>query len=173
MNKEKWKDIKGYEGLYQVSNLGNIKSLNRTTNIPNAKRIEKEKILKLNTRNGYYVINLRKNGKRISKQIHRLVAEAFIPNNDNKPFVNHKDFNRLNNNIENLEWCTQKENVNWSICNMKHRHKTNYSSTGEQYIYYRKPTNRYRIVIDKKEYKNCKTLQEAIDYRNKILEELN
>ena len=58
MNKEKWKDIKGYEGLYQVSNLGNIKSLNRTTNIPNAKRIEKEKILKLNTRNGYYVIQL-------------------------------------------------------------------------------------------------------------------
>lgn len=161
MVKEEWKDIKGYEGLYQISNLGNVKSLNTNKN------------MKFTTRSGYYNIILRKNGKRYSKQVHRLVAEAFLENKENKFIVNHKDYNRKNNNIENLEWCTQKENVIWSKNNMKHRHKTNYSNTGQQYISYRKSTNRYRITIDKKEYKSCKTLEEAIIERNRILNEID
>lgn len=171
MSKEEWKDIQGYEGLYQVSNLGRVKSLERITKIPNAKRIEKEKIRKLGTRNGYFVINLMKNNKRKSFQVHRLVAEAFIDNPQDKPFVNHIDYNKKNNNVYNLEWCTQKENVHHSIKNMKHRHKTNYSNTGEQYISYRENTKKYRITIDKKEYKSCNTLKEAIKKRDEILNE--
>ena len=81
---EIWKDISDYKGLYQVSNLGNIKSLKRYTKIHNANRLEKEKILKLNVRNGYYIISLNKKSKRKVYQVHRLVASAFIPNLENK-----------------------------------------------------------------------------------------
>lgn len=171
MMQEMWKDVKDYEGLYQVSNFGNVKSLKRITKIPNANRIEKEKILKLGKRNGYYTISLNKNNQRKVYQVHRLVAQAFIPNLENKPFINHKDFNTLNNYFENLEWCTQKENVNWSICNMKKRKSMTHSNTKEKYISYRKSTNKYRITIDGKEYKSCNTLDDAIVERNKILNE--
>lgn len=152
-----WKDIKGYENLYKVSKLGDIYSC-----------ISK-KILRKNMRNTYYIIQLTKNKKRKSFQIHRLVAEAFIPNLENKPFINHINYNRLDNRVENLEWCTQKENVNHSICNMKHRKNITHSNTNEKYITYRKDKNKYRVVIDKKEYKNCDTLEQAIKERNKIL----
>lgn len=166
--KEIWKDVKGYEGLYQVSSLGKIKKMRFINNVCN---IEKEKIRKLNIRNGYYIVQLSKNRNRKSYQVHRLVAEAFIPNVENKPFINHKDYNRLNNNVDNLEWCTQKENVNWSICNMKKRKKTTHSNTGEKYISYRKENKTYRITIDKKEYVSCNTLLEAIKKRDEILSE--
>ena len=168
MCKEIWKDIKGYEGLYQVSNFGRIKKIRFINNVCN---IEKEHLRKLNVRNGYYIIQLSKNGARKSHQVHRLVAEAFIPNIENKPFINHKDYNPLNNNVNNLEWCTQKENVNWSICNMKKRKKTTHSNTGEKYISYRKENNTYRITINKKEYASCSTLLEAIKKRDEILNE--
>lgn len=169
--KEIWKDIKDYEGLYQISNLGNVRSLERKVRINKGYRIVKNKILKLGIRNNYYVINLNKNNKKKSFQVHRLVAEAFINNLDNKPIINHKNFNKLDNNVNNLEWCTQKENVNYSICNMKHRKNITHSNTKEKYISYRKSTNRYRITIDKKEYKSCKSLKEAIEMRDKILYE--
>lgn len=158
---EEWKDVLNFESLYKVSNIGNVKSLNTNEN------------MKFTTRSGYYNIILRKNGKRYSKQIHRLVAEAFLENKENKPIVNHKDYNRKNNNVENLEWCTQKENVNWSRNNMKHRKEKTHSNTKEKYISYRKSTNKYRITIDKKEYKSCETLKQAIIERNRILNEIN
>ena len=104
---EIWKDVKGYEGLYQVSNLGRIKSLGNLQN-------RKEKLLKINIRNGYCTTYLYKNNKKKSFLCHRLVAEAFISNPDNLPQVNHKDENKLNNCVENLEWCTAKYNVNYS-----------------------------------------------------------
>jgi hypothetical protein len=104
---EIWKDIPNYEGLYQASNLGNIKSLNYN-------HTKKEKILKtrLDTR-GYEIIELRNKGKRGFHRVHRLVAQAFIPNPDNYPQINHKDENKLNNCVDNLEWCDNDYNAHY------------------------------------------------------------
>lgn len=98
---EIWKDIEGYEGLYKVSNYGNVKSIIKS----------KDLIMKPHTNNRYPYVFLCKNGKKKLKTIHRLVAIAFIPNTLNKMEVNHIDGNRRNNYANNLEWCTRSENV--------------------------------------------------------------
>ena len=107
---EEWRDITGYEGSYQISNLGQVKSLNRTDTTG---RSVKEKILKgtLN-KDGYLCVDFKKDGKRKSFRVHRLVAEAFIPNFENKPCVDHINTIRDDNRVENLRWVTHKENVN-------------------------------------------------------------
>lgn len=106
MSSEIWKDIEGYEGKYMISSLGNVLTLNY-------KRTGKNKILKPVLLNmGYYVVGLCKNGKQKKHYIHRLIAQAFIPNPDNKPEIDHIDTNPLNNNINNLRWVTSKENSN-------------------------------------------------------------
>lgn len=125
---EIWKDIKGYEGLYQVSNLGRVKSLKRITKIPNAKRIEKEKILKshVNKESGYIYVILCSKGKTKGFRVHRLVAQTFIPNPNNLPQVNHKDEYKSNNCVDNLEWCSSKYNNNYGnkrIKSQKARYK--------------------------------------------------
>lgn len=101
---EIWKDIKGYEGLYQVSNLGDVRN-------------HKGKVLsKLkNNGNGYLISCLCKEGKQTNHYKHRLVAEAFIPNPENKPAVNHIDADRSNNKVDNLEWVSTKENIHHTI----------------------------------------------------------
>ena len=105
---EEWRDIKGYEGLYQVSNSGKVKSLKDNYGRPRIK------ILKLKKRkDGYIQITLHKNGERKTFRVHQLVAKAFIPNPDNLPEVNHKDKIRTNNRVDNLEWCTRKYNNNY------------------------------------------------------------
>lgn len=110
---EIWKDIEGYEGLYQVSNLGRVKSLNY-------KRSGKEGILTPTPiYGGYMHINLYKNGKPKPYLIHRLVAQSFIPNPNNLPEVNHKDENKENNSVDNLEWCTSKYNANHGTRNKR------------------------------------------------------
>ena len=109
-----WKDIKGYEGRYQISNLGEVKSVPRLVANKNGYRKVKERILrkKIDTR-GYFVVNLCRNGLHKMYTIHRLVAETFMPNPNQLPQVNHKDENKLNNRLDNLEWCTAKYNTNY------------------------------------------------------------
>ena len=112
--KEEWRDIEGYEGLYQVSNLGNIKSLG------NDKK-RKEKILKPNINNyGHYLkVCLFKQGKQKQYLVHRLVAQAFIPNPQNLPQINHKSEIKTDNRVENLEYCSAEYNNNYGTHNQR------------------------------------------------------
>ena len=111
---EIWKDIKGYEGMYQVSNLGRVKSLEKTVAAKNgSKRTIRQRILKPKTeRNGYLRVPLNSKGKIKFFYVHRLVCKAFHENPKNKPEVNHINENKLDNRAYNLEWVTRKENCN-------------------------------------------------------------
>ena len=112
--KEIWKDVKDYEGLYQVSNLGRVKSLERKSWNGYKWFIKKERILKPRPlKAGYLKVSLSKDGIVKDFLIHRLVAIAFIPNPNNLPEVNHKDENKGNNWYCNLEWCDGKYNINY------------------------------------------------------------
>ena len=114
--KEIWKDIKGYEGLYQVSNLGKVKRLPALITRRDGRCVYfKERLVSCNIAPmGYYMFDLHKYGeKRKRVYLHRIIAEAFIPNPDNLPCINHKDENKLNNNIDNLEWCTYAYNLTY------------------------------------------------------------
>ena len=118
---ETWRDIKGYEGRYQVSNIGRVKSLDRTIAKKNGlKQTIRGRILKPKTeRKGYLRVVLNDSGKMKSFFVHRLVCEAFHENPKNKPCVNHIDENKANNVASNLEWCTFKENNNHGTHNTK------------------------------------------------------
>ena len=115
--KENWKDVIGYEELYQVYNLGIIKSLGGSRIRSNGrKQTFSEKIMKFNVdKDGYFRVNLTKNKKGKVFGVHRLVAQAFIPNPENKPCVNHKSGNKKDNSVDNLEFCTVAENNNHAI----------------------------------------------------------
>ena len=133
-----WRTVKGFEGVYEVSNLGVVKSLGRYENGHTGKKYSttyyrKEKTLKQCLRKGYPFVCLRKDGKTYNKSVHRLVAEAFIPNPSNLSEVNHKDENPLNNNVENLEWCDRKYNNNYGSRNEKSASK------------HRKPINQFDL----------------------------
>lgn len=134
--KEIFKDIPGYEGLYQVSNLGNVKSLRY--NKSNRQVILKPKL----TKTGYCRVGLHFRGVSKDFYIHRLVAEAFLPNPDNLPVVNHKDENKLNNNVENLEWCTYYYNNKYGTRVEKVTKKIECVETGEIFM-------GYKDIIDK------------------------
>ena len=123
MEKEIWKDIQGYEGLYQVSNCGRVKSVKRTawSGLNGGCYVAVHgRILKpSHNGQGYLFVNLSQDGKEKQYLIHRLVGQAFIPNPNNLPIINHKDENPKNNNVDNLEWCTQKYNINYGTRNEK------------------------------------------------------
>lgn len=109
--KEIWKPIRNYEGLYEVSNFGNVRSLTRkTTGNRNRNLAGKPMNISITT-TGYPKVELCKDGVSKSLKVHRLVADAFIPVVSGKTVINHKDNDPFNNHVLNLEWCTQKENV--------------------------------------------------------------
>lgn len=132
--KEIWKDIDDYEGFYQVSNCGRVRSLTRTFTRSDGKvKTFKEKVLKQGTNpNGYKYVNLSIKSKAYSARVHRLVAEAFINNPENLPCINHKDENKANNSVENLEWCTFQYNLTYNGKQMKRAFKVlQFSKNGE------------------------------------------
>lgn len=123
---EVWKDIEGYEGLYKISNLGRVKSLPKPHKFVHGFYLTKEKILSprvCGTQRGYLSVALQREGEYKQVKIHRLVAQAFIPNHNNLKEVNHIDENKGNNKADNLEWCTRSYNVNYGSGNEKRRLK--------------------------------------------------
>lgn len=131
MEKEIWKPVRGFENIYEVSNLGRVKSLARTIKAIYGKSTHyseqkiKERILKPNfSTYGYAYVALSKNGKSKTTLVHRIVAEAFLDNPNNLPCVNHKDENPRNDNVENLEWCTYTYNNTYKNIHLRKR-KTN------------------------------------------------
>lgn len=168
---EIWKDIKNYEGFYQVSNLGRIKRLNKW-DVNKKCYVKEDRFIKpTDNGHGYKIVTLKKEGKRKNFYVHRLVAEYFIANPNRYSIVNHIDYDKNNNVYTNLEWCTQAQNVHHSVVNMRKPKKTKSKVTNEKGIYYRASKKHYRVVINKKEYPSQKTLEEAIQLRDKVLKE--
>ena len=150
---EIWKDIKNYEGIYLVSNLGNVKSIGRNISKimfggKNSSYFRKERILKPGYLRGYQHVSLCKDGNIKIFKVHRLVANAFINNLENKLQVNHKDGNKSNNKVENLEWVTAYENTVYS------------KSTSIPGITY--SNNKFRVRYRQKHYGYFKYLNDAI-----------
>lgn len=120
---EIWKDIEGYEGLYQVSSLGRVKSLERIIKSKSALgkificRRQKEKILDCFKSGGYLLVGLNKQNKQKMIYLHRIVCLSFLENPENKPCINHKNGIKTDNRVDNLEWCTYKENMSHAINN--------------------------------------------------------
>ena len=163
---EEWRAVPGYEGLYEVSNIGNVRNVRRNTLL----RLQK-------TNNGYIQVWLYKNGISTGLKVHRLVALTFIPNPDNLPMINHKDEDKTNNRVENLEWCDAKynntygtrqdkvrdtaiKNGSWSGLSKEEYDKWYYEKNKEKKIeYYEKNKEKireYHIEYNKKYYEKNK-----------------
>lgn len=151
-----WKEIEGYEGYYEVSDTGEVRSLDRyitenTGKHSGRKHFRKGYLMKLSESKsrdggrGYLVVNLRKNNTSLVKQVHIIVAEAFIPNPDNMPTVNHKDGNKWNNCVSNLEWVSYSEN---NIHALKNGLRNPRGTAIEQYTIDGKYISSYKSVTD-------------------------
>ena len=155
---EKWKDIPNYEGLYKISNTGKVLSL---SNYGGKKFIRKTIIDKY----GYERVVLVKNQKQKNCLVHRLVAQAFIPNPNNYPQVNHKDENKANNSLENLEWCTRKYNCNYGTRLQKLSEKLKVIRKGKHFsrnTEFKKGDNS-KMVIDITTNKKYNSMREAYE----------
>lgn len=110
---EFWKSIEGYEGFYEVSSQGRVRSVDRYVTCGKSTLHLKAKVKKITVRKGYCVVTLNKDGEFKTYYVHRLVATAFLGHPNEKQDVNHKDENKLNNNVNNLEWCSRLYNINY------------------------------------------------------------
>lgn len=133
---EKWKPIRGYEGLYEISNFGHVKSLKRVIGYKyKGKRVWKERLLSICPNgSGYLVVALYKNGKRKMFSVHRLVADAFVPNPNHYDIVNHKDENPLNPHADNLEWCDFSYNNSYGTKIDRQKQHLDYKKLNKQAI---------------------------------------
>ena len=124
-NIEIWKYVKGFEGLYEVSNFGRVRRIAGETIYKDGRVAHfRQTILKPSIfKKGYLMVYLSKNSIKKTKQVHRIVADAFIPNPENKETVNHKDCNKLNNEVLNLEWLTNVENIKHSVENGRYKYR--------------------------------------------------
>jgi hypothetical protein len=139
-NAEIWKDIVGFEGLYQISNYGNVKSCRRYVNAKFGKRVVNEKLLSLGKdKDGYFMAILCQDGIKKTVKIHRLVANAFIDKFDDKNIVNHIDSNKSNNIVSNLEWVSSLENS----CHSRLKMKTSSKYVG---VCFHKKDNKFRAT---------------------------
>ena len=123
MEKEIWKLVKGFEGAYEVSNLGAIRSVERFVERNGSLLHIHGRMIRQNCLKGYKRVQLRKNGHAYNVLVHRVVAEAFIPNPNGYKYVNHKDECRYNNCVENLEWCTFEYNINYGTARQRRKDK--------------------------------------------------
>ena len=175
---EIWKDIQGFEGLYQVSNMGRVKSLERRVcnHESGATRLIREHLVApTDNGHGYKIVCLYSRRYRKNKYVHRLVAEHFLENPLEKKYVNHIDYDLTNNAASNLEWCTQLENIAHSLDHLrKPKLNSKLPSTGEKYIGCRCEHGkhiRYRVHITRLNIdRSFKTLDEAIQYRNEVVQ---
>lgn len=134
----RWADVIGYEDSYEVSDSGLVRSKTRVVVDSKCIRTFKGKELNLSINpTGYHYVTLSLNGNRLKRLVHRLVAEAFIPNPENKPQVNHVDGNPLNNSVDNLEWCTNAENT-------KHAYVTGLNKGNQKLITFNGKTQNMR-----------------------------
>jgi hypothetical protein len=142
---ENWKDVKGYEGLYQVSNLGNVKGLDRIVKNKNGHRLVKERLVKKYIHNSYYIVNLNKKSKQKTHSVHQLVAESFLNHTrqGHTLLVDHIDNDPLNNNVCNLQLVTNRYNTR--------KDQSNYTSSYKG-VYFNKKAKKWvaRILINKK-----------------------
>lgn len=158
-NKEIWKSIKGYEGDYEVSNLGRVKSVDRIKLVKDPKSNREyyrhfPESIKTTSHDpkGYVIVSLKSSGKHSRHRMHRLVAEAFIPNPGNLPQVNHKDENKDNNSVDNLEWCTNEYNGKYGTRIQRISEKRRGKSTH----------NAIRVIIDNVYYPSLTKAGEAL-----------
>ena len=171
---KKWKDISGYEGYYQVSNFGEVRTVGHKY-----QRKGFHKIKLHNNRNGYWLADLHKNNLYKSKAIHRLVAKAFIPNPNNFPEVNHIDGNKANNCVDNLEWVSKSQNK-WHACNVlgQRTNRIKDFSTGNVFpsqksaaLYYGVSESLIRSIVKKQIFSKRKKKQEITNHRIEIISE--
>lgn len=172
--KECWKPVNGYEGYYEVSNLGRVRSLDRKVNSSGGRmRMAYGKILNpTDNGHGYLIVFLTQNGKRKNHYVHRMVAEAFIRTMSINEVVNHLDHDTTNNKIQNLEITTQLENVRYSSPRMCHPRNYKVGSTGEKYIsrVVKRGRTYYRVAIKQcRVWEMYKTLEEAIRRRGDVI----
>lgn len=148
---EIWKQVDGYGGFYEVSNLGRVRSKERITDIqPYCHIVRKPRILRAQFNGTYYRVVMSLEGKARQVLIHRLVAEAFIPNPKNLPQVNHKDENGKNNHVNNLEWCTMQYNLSYGTKGLRHSlYMVNEVGRAvTQYTKYGEPIASYRSIME-------------------------
>lgn len=177
MTTEEWRDIKGFEGKYQISNFGRVKSLLEWHGNKHISQYRPmEKIVKpTDNGHGYLIVGLKNHNKRTSRYVHRLVAEAFVENPKNENVVNHLDYDITNNRADNLEWCSTQENVLYSKDRMPLFKNTQPPKSGYKYIRHHKRKrvgDTYEVNIRIKDFYlqvTTKDLQTAINKRDEFL----